>query len=110
MATTSINLKIFKLSGIHLLLFFDFEPFLNSVTTCLNNPQISSSRVLEKHKLYGYLMVAIDHESSVPFFFGHDSSENCLENFIKELHLLPRNAHIYNGKCHIIWEIVANCV
>ena len=106
MATTSINLKTFKLSGMHYCYFFDFEPFLNSVTTCLNNPQISSSRVLKKHKFYGYLMVAIDHESSVPFFFGHDRSENSLEIFIKELHLLPRNAHINNGKCHI----VANCV
>ena len=61
----------------------------------MNNPQISSSRVLEKHEPSGYSMVAFDHESSEPFFFSLDSSENCLENFIIELHLLARDAYIY---------------
>ena len=78
--------------------YFDFESFLNPVTTCMNNPQISSSRVLEKHEPSGYSMVAIDHESSEPFFFSLDSSENCLENFIKELHLLARDVYIYKRK------------
>ena len=81
-----------------IVVYFDFESFLNPVTTCMNNPQISSSRVLEKHEPSGYSMVAIDHESSEPFFFSLDSSENCLENFIKELHLLARDVYIYKRK------------
>ena len=43
-------------------------------------------------------MVAFDHESSKPFFFSLESSENCLENFIKELHLLARDVYIYKRK------------
>ena len=31
-------------------------------------------------------------------FFCLGSSGNCLENFIKELHLLPRNAYKYKRK------------
>ena len=81
-----------------IVVYFDFESFLNPVTTCMNNPQISSSRVLEKHEPSGSSMVAIDHESSEPFFFSLDSSENCLENFIKELHLLARDVYIYKRK------------
>ena len=72
----------------HIVIYFDFESFLNLVTTCMNDPQFSSSRVLKKHEPSGYSMVAIDHESSEPFFFSLDSSENCLERSIKELHLL----------------------
>ena len=81
-----------------IVVYFDFESFLNPVTTCMNNPQISSSRVLEKHEPSGYSMVAICHGSSEPFFFSLDSSETCLENFIKELHLLARNVYIYKRK------------
>ena len=93
MAATSINLKFFKLSGMHvpIVIYFDFESFLNPVTTCMNNPQISSSPILEKHEPSGYSMVAFDHESSESFFFSLDSSESSVEKFIKEL----------NGKCHI---------
>ena len=43
-------------------------------------------------------MVAIDHESSEAFFFSLDSSENCLQNFVKELLLLARDVHIYKRK------------
>ena len=46
-------------------IYFDFESFLSPVKTCMNNPQISSSRVLEKHKLSGYSMVEPE-----PFFHG----------------------------------------
>ena len=71
---------------------------MNPFRTCMNIPQISSSRVLEKHEPSEYSMVAIDHESSEPFFFSLDSFENCLENFIKELHQLARDISIYKRK------------
>ena len=81
-----------------IVIYFDFESFLNHVTTCMNNLQISSSRVLEKHEPSGYSMVAFDHKSSEPFFLSPDSSENCFENFNKELHLLARDVYIYKRK------------
>ena len=67
-----------------IVIYFDFISYLNPDTTRMNNPQISSFRVLEKHEPSGYSMVAIDHEYSEPFSFSLNSS--CLENFIKDLH------------------------
>ena len=76
----------------------------------MNNPQISSSRVLEKHDRSGYSVVAIDHESSEPFFFSLESSEKCLENFIKELQLLARDVYIYKGKVpHFLGDCSQQC-
>ena len=69
----------------------------------MNNLQIFSSHVLEKHEPSAYSMVAIDHESSEPFFISLDSSETCLENFIRELHLLARDAYIYKRKLPHYW-------
>ena len=78
--------------------YIDVELFLSPVTACMNNPQFSSSCVLEKQEPSGYSMVDINHESSEPFFFSLDSSENCLENLIEELHLLARDLQFYKRK------------
>ena len=62
------NIKNFQaLWYAHIVIYFDFESFLFHVTTCINNPQCFSYRVLEKHKPSGYSMVAIDHVSSESF-------------------------------------------
>ena len=56
---------------------------------------ISRSRKIEPS---GYSMVAIDHVYLKPFFLSLDSSGNCLETFIRELHLLARDVYIYKRK------------
>ena len=116
MVATNINLKIFRLFGMHLLI-----TILTSNRSRIPLKLIWTAhiflRLLEKYELSGYSMVAIDHESSEPFSFSLDSSESWLENFIKELHMLARDVYIYKRKvppyfgdrCQLFKEKILNC-
>ena len=84
------------LSFVPVIIYFDFESFLKPVTTCNNNPNTSSSRILEKHEPSGYSLCAIEHGSSKPYFFDLNSSEKCIPKFIEQLHILAKQ--IYQQK------------
>ena len=77
-------------------IYFDFASFLKPVITCNNNPNTSSSRILEKHEPSGYSLCAIEHGSSKPYFFDLNSSEKCILKFIEQLHILAKQ--IYQQK------------
>ena len=84
------------LSFVPVVIYFEFDLFLKPVTTCNNNPNTSSSRILEKHELSGYSLCAIEHGSSELYFFDLNSSGKCIPKFIEQLHILAKQ--IYQQK------------
>ena len=80
-------------------IWFDFESSLNPIKSCMNNPQISSSRVSNKSRNSGYSLVAIEDDFWETFILSLVSfKKNCSKNFLRVFHLLARDVYFWERR------------
>ena len=76
-----------------LVIYFVFESFLWPVPTCSLSGNVSSSSTIEFHESCGFALTVVEHNNPKPKYTHLDSSENCLEIFVKVLHKLANDIH-----------------
>ena len=77
-------------------IYFDFESFLNPVHGCQSNQDAASSQVLEVHRPCGFALAVIEHGNEKPIYTHLDSSDDCMTTFVNLLHQLAKD--IYGKK------------
>ena len=79
---------IFKFSKISstwfvlIVIYFDFESFLQTVASCAGPSNTANSRSNEKHEPSAFVLTAIDHQSTIPVFHHVDSWEDCMKKLL----------------------------
>ena len=66
------------------IIYFDFESFLKPVSSCPDNPDASSTEVVEQHIPSGFALTLIKNRFSTPKEFVINSFENCVTNSVKK--------------------------
>ena len=66
-----------------LVIYFNFESFLRSVSGCRGPSSRAFTQVKEIHEPCGFALTAIDHHSTEPKFYQVESSEDCTANIFE---------------------------
>ena len=77
-----------------IVLYFDTESYLVPIATAPPSPSTSYAVGIEKHEPRVYATAALKHGKTTPVYFELKRGENCLNDFVKPLHILARD--IYN--------------
>ena len=70
------------------------ESYLVPIATAQPSPSTSYTVAIEKREPCGYAIAAIDHGKATPVYFELKRGDNCMNEFVKSLHVLARD--IYN--------------
>ena len=95
--SNSLAFKKFQAkTALPLVVYYDLESIIVSVSSVEQNPQTSGTRVLDKHIPSGYCYVAISHGSPNLEFFHLYRGEDCMQVFVKQMETLAKD--IYGKK------------
>ena len=67
------------------IIYADLEPLLEKMNTCHNNPQKSSTTIINKHTPSGYSLFTYCSFDTTKNKFNYNSGENCMKNFCLDL-------------------------
>ena len=81
-----------------LVIYFDFESFLRTVSGCKGPQDKTFKQLKEILEPCGFALTVMDHQLSKLIFHHVDSSPACVTNFIKVLHKLARDIYQQKGK------------
>lgn len=76
--------------------YFDLESIILPVSTAQNNPQSSSSTIIEKHEPCGYCLVVMEPNNPKPVFCQLDRGLGVMTRFVEQLEKLAM--FFYNRK------------
>ena len=94
-SNTSLQFRNWKARWfLPIVLCFDTESCLVPIATAQPSSSTSYTVANEKHEPCGYAIAAIEHGKATPVYFELKKGDNCLNEFVKSLHLLARD--IYN--------------
>ena len=96
-SNTSLQFRNWKARWfLPIVLYFDPESYLVPIATAQPSPSTSYTVAIEKHEPCGYAIAAIEHGEATPVYFELKRGDNCMNEFVKSLHVLARD--IYNRK------------
>ena len=84
-----------------MVVYFDLESILKPVEGCQGPSDMSHSRLLQVHEPCGYALTVVEHFNDKPLFFKQERGPDCMQKFVKDLHILARDfyerkrAHIF---------------
>ena len=73
--------------------YFDLESVLEKVETVRNNPNCSSTTVIEKHKPSSFCLVVVEAGNPKPAFFSLHRGVDAMTKFVRMLEVLARDFH-----------------
>ena len=74
--------------------YFETESYLVATATAQHSPSTSYTVAIEKHEPCDHAIAAREHSKATPVYFKLKRGDNCLNEFVKFLHVLARD--IYN--------------
>ena len=96
-SNTSLQFRNWKARWfLPIVLYFDTESYLVPIATAQPSPSTSYTVAIEKHEPCGYAIAAMEHGTATPVYFELKRGDNCMNKFVKSLHVLARD--IYNRK------------
>ena len=96
-SNTSLQFRNWKARWfLPIVLYFDTESYLVPIATAQPSPSTSYTVAIGKHEPCGYAIAAIEHGKAIPVYFELKRGDNCMNEFVKSLHVLARD--IYNRK------------
>ena len=96
-SNTSLRFRNWKARWLlPIVLCFDTESCLVSISTAQPSTSTSYTVANEKYEPCGYATAAIEHGKATPVYFEFKRGDNSLNEFVKSVHILARD--IYNWK------------